>query len=221
MESSEMREQGPDILDPEAPAFFDTYGSLFAFTLLWSLVGIAAFTMLPPHAETLSYVALVGWAPLAAMATLLLTERRPGTMLGLAGRAVLLTAVAAFATVFGITLLVPMFALAQARYLLAPRSLAGVLVGVVALTVLIVVPLSISFVRAARARAQVGARLRAGAILAALAVIAVVAYTTLVPGHPLAALVSKEQASALLGAVSWYLPAYALTASLARRFGFG
>jgi hypothetical protein len=72
-----------------------------------------------------------------------------------------------------------------------------------------------------RSRAGTGARLRAGAIVAALGVVAVVAYTTLVPGHPLEEIVSPEQAKALLGAVSWYLPAYALATALARRFGLG
>jgi hypothetical protein len=221
MVESEREVRQADAMQESTPAFFETYGSLYAFTLLWALVGIAAFTALPPHAETLAYVALVGWAPVAAMATLLLTERRPGTMLGLLGRTVLLSGIAAFATVFGITLLIPVFALAQARFLLAPRSVAGVVFGVCALTVLIVVPLSIAFVRAVRSGTGASARLRAGAILVALAVVGVVAYTTLVPGHPLGEIVSPEQAKTLLGAVSWYLPAYALTTGLARRFGFG
>jgi hypothetical protein len=204
-----------------APAFLDTYGALYSFTLLWSLVGIAAFAVLPPHAETMSYVALVGWAPVVAMATLLLTERRPGSMLGLAGRTALLSAVAAFATVFGITLLIPMFALAQARFLLAPRSVAGVVFGVVALAVLIVVPLTVSLVRAVRSRAGAGSWVRAVSIAVALAVALGVAYTTLVPGHPLTAMVGPEQAASLLGAVTWYLPGYALFAALSRQLGLG
>lgn len=215
----EVREM--DVPEDSTPAFFDTYGALYAFTLLWSLAGIAALAAMPAFAETSGYFALVAWPPVAAMATLLLTERRPGTMLGLAGRTLLLSAVAAFATVLGITFLIPMFALARARYLLAPRGVAGVTFGLIGMTLFIIVPLSIGFVRAARSREGARAWLRAGAIVAALAVVGVVAYATMVPGGGLEAIVREDQAYALLTAVSWYVPGYALFTALARRLGLG
>jgi hypothetical protein len=223
MGGREMQVPVAEVIEAPTPAFFDTYGALYAFTLLWSLVGIAAIAALPAFAENTPYFLLLAWPPVAAMATLLLTEKRPGSLLGLAGRTLLLSAIASFATVMAITFAIPVFALLDARWLLAPRGVAGVTVGLVMMTVLIIVPLSIGLVRAVRSREGAGASawLRAGAIVAALVVVGVVAYTTLVPGHPLEALVREDQAYALLTAVSWYVPGYALFTALARSFGLG
>lgn len=203
------------------PPFFDSYGAVYSFIVLFGLAGIAAIGAFPAYASTSGYFGVLAWPPVAATASLLLTERRPGTWPGLAGRTALLTFVASFATVLMITFAIPVINLAHARPLLAPRGVAGVTVGVIALVAFIIVPLIAGSVRALRAQARPGSYIRVGAIVLALVVALVVAFMTLVPGYPLAGVLRDDQAYAVLMVVSWYAPAYALATAAARKFGLG
>jgi hypothetical protein len=177
--------------------------------------------VLPAYAASAGYYLLLAWPPVVAMVSLLLTERRPGSWFGLAGRTVLLTFVASFATVLMITFVIPVINLARARPLLAPRGVPGVTVGVIALIALVVVPLSVGLVRALRTREHTGSYVRAGAIIVALVLALIIAFMTLVPGYELARFLRDDQAYAVLMVISWYGPAYALATSWARSFGLG
>ncbi len=209
-----------DVREEATPRFFDTYGAVYAFTAIFAIGAIATIAALPAYAANTGYYLLLAWPPLVAMASLLLTERRPGSWLGLAGRTLLLTSIASLATVLMISFAIPVINLAHARPLLAPRGLPGVTVGVVALVTLIVVPLVIGFVRALRSH-DGGSKVRAGAIAVALVLALVVAFMTIVPGYDLVRFLRDDQAYAVLMVISWYGPAYALATASARSLGLG
>lgn len=206
-----------------APRFLDTYGVAYSFTTLFGLAAVSLLAIAPAYAEDTTYFLLLAWPPLAAVAALLATEPRPGSWLGLAGRTVLITGVAAFATVLAITFAIPLINLAHARPLLAPRGVPGTVVGIIACAAFIVVPLVAGFRRLVRASGPeaAGGRVRAVAVAAALVVALVIAAFTLVPGLSLDSFLRDDQAYAALMVVSWYGPAYALFTAWARSFGLG
>lgn len=209
-----------DTTATEVPGFFETYGPLFAFCLLLTVLVEPLVAGLPTNSGSPEFVIPAVVAGVVGMAAVLLTDGRRYRALALVGRTAWLASIAALVATFGMTLLVPISALLKVREYLQPRGAIGVAVGLAAYGLLVVAPLAVFIVQGVRDRRS-GARVRLAAVVLALAVSGVIAWMAFFPEAAPATLLRRDQVMLLVGALSWYLPAYGLAGALARRIGLG
>ena len=198
----------------EAPGLLDTYGLLYAFTLLWLVPALVLLAALPMYSHSNAYAALVALPPVAGMVSVLLTDReRPGWR-ALLGRTVLLVALATTGSVAFI--FVGMMLIPVVSGLIPTHLDAFGVVSVVSLAA-VSVPLLPVLVRMARGRQW----LRAAVLLLAVAGVGVVLYLTVTPAKTLVTALRKDQVSFLIGGLTWYLPAYGAAGAICRALGLG
>ncbi len=197
------------------PAISETYGLVYAFTLLLYVPSIAALSLFKMYSFTVGYLLVMTAAPVLGMLCVMFTEpiarsplRRLGSALLLAG----LSLTGSLGVVFGVMLLlVPVQQWIRVEYF-GPLTV----IAVVFLAAL-VTPLVIAAVRIVRGSG--GLRwVRLAAIVLALAFVGAILVLTVQPSHPLASL-RTDQSSFLIGGLVAYLPGYAISAALWRRSG--
>lgn len=205
--------EGP-MVEEAAPRILDTYSLLYAFTLLWTVVALAALAGARMYSYTPAYTALMMLPPGLGVASLLLSEGRKGSLRSLAGRAALLTVLAAAGSVmfiFGGMLLLP----AVIDWVVS--HLAGAAPFAIAVLAVLTAPLVVTLVRELRARRW----LRALVLVFAVAIVGVALYTSATPSRLIVDALRKDQMSFFMGALNWYLPAYGLAGALLRAVGLG
>lgn len=198
----------------ETPRMLDTYALVYAFTLMWTVIALLALSRLGLYSYTPAYAVLMMLPPGLGVTSLLLTEKREGSARALLGRAALLTVLAAagsVAFIFGGMLALPIVIDSVVSHL------AGAAPFAIGLLAVLTAPLVISLVREVRA----GSWLRATVVLAALGIVGVALYTSATPSRLIVDSLRRDQMSFFMGALNWYLPAYALAAAILRKVGLG
>jgi hypothetical protein len=198
----------------ETPRMLDTYALVYAFTLMWTVVALLALSQLRLYSYSPAYTALMMLPPGLGVTSLLLTERRGSSVRSLLGRATLLTVLAAAGSVvliFGGMLTLPVVIDWVVNHLSGAAPFA------IGLLAVMTTPLVVTLVREVRA----GLWPRAAVLLVAIGIVAVALYTSATPSRFIVDSLRKDQMSFFMGALNWYLPAYALAGAILRKVGLG
>jgi hypothetical protein len=199
----------------DTPAISETYGLVYAFTLLLYVPCIAALSLFRMYSFSPGYLLAMTAAPVLGMLALMFTEPLTMSPLRTIGSALLLSGLSLTGSLLvifgGALLLAPVQQWIRVKYF-GPLT-------VIALVYLaaLVTPLLVAVVRTARGAG--GLRWVRVAVLAlALVFVGVILVVTVQPSHPLGSM-RTDQASFLIGGLVAYLPGYAISAALWRRFG--
>lgn len=208
------RPTAADALD-DTPAISETYGLVYAFTLLIYVPCIAALSLFGAYSFTPGYILVMTAAPVLGMLCVMFSEPRVRSALRTVGAALLLSVLSltgSVAVMFGGALLIaPFQEWIRVKYFGPLTVLAIVFVAA------LVTPLVIAAVRTARGSG--GLRwVRFAVLVLALVFVGAMLVMTVLPSRPLGAL-RVDQASFLIGGLVAYLPGYAISAGLWRRFG--
>lgn len=198
----------------ETPRMLDTYALVYAFTLMWTVAALLALSQLRLYSYTPLYTTLMMLPPGLGVTSLLLTEKRESSLRSLLGRATLLTVLAAagsVAFIFGGMLALPVVIDWVVSHLNGAAPFA------IGLLAVMTAPLVVTLVREVRA----GSWLRAAVLLVAIGIVAVALYTSATPSRLIVDALRKDQMSFFMGALNWYLPAYALAGAILRKVGLG
>ncbi|MDI6901761.1 MAG: hypothetical protein QMC79_08730 [Anaerosomatales bacterium] len=196
--------------------FSYSYAQLYAFTLVLFIPAIWLVGLQDTYAFDAPYLATMTIPPLVAFfASVVAHEGWTGTRQ--IGRSLLLGA--SSMVLGGAVFLSLAWLIAFLGPALESREWGGIQLGIVIVFGLLALPLLVTAARQVRpgGRARVATAL---ACVAAIAVIAGTAYLTMRGGSvPITETLRKDQASYLVGAVIWYIPAYALVGTVLRRVG--
>ena len=199
----------------DTPAVSETYGLVYAFTLLLYIPCIAALSLFEKYSFSPGYLLAMTAAPVLGMLLVMFTEPLTRSVLRTAGSALLLSGLSlmgSLGVMFGGALLIAPF-----QEWIRVRYFATLTVLAVVFLAALVMPLAIALVRVVRGSG--GLRwIRAAALVLALGCVGVILVMTVQPSHPLGAL-RIDQASFLIGGLVAYLPGYAVSAGLWRKFG--
>jgi hypothetical protein len=199
----------------DTPAISETYGLVYAFTLLLYVPCIAALSLFRSYEFSPGYLLAMTAAPPLGMLLVMFTEPLTLSPLRTLGSALLLSGLSMFGSLLamfgGALLLAPFQQWIRVQYF-GPLTVVALL-----LLAALVVPLVVAAVRMARGSG--GLRwVRFAAIALALAFVGTILVLTVQPTHPLGSL-RVDQSSFLIGGLVAYLPGYAISAALWRRFG--
>ncbi|GAB4288813.1 MAG: hypothetical protein Kow0067_14570 [Coriobacteriia bacterium] len=196
--------------------FSHSYAQLYAFTLVLFVPAIWLVGLQDTYAFDALYLATMTIPPLLAFfASVLAHEgwtgaRQIGRSLLLGVSSMILGGAVFLSLAWLIAFLGPA---------LESREWGGIQLGIVVVFALLALPLLLTAARQVRTgeRARIVTAL---ACLLAIGVIAGTAYLTMRGGSvPITETLRKDQASYLVGAVIWYIPAYALVGTVLRRVG--
>jgi hypothetical protein len=210
---------GAETGESEAPRMLDTYALLFAATLVCLVPSGLVLTTVPMYSYTPLYTSLVALPPLLGMLVVLATDPEKRSIGSLLGRTALLSALALAGSVSlmfaGALLLFPV------STWLVPANFGAFAAVAVGLLLVMTAPLVVVLIRQIRDRSSIRSWVRIALIVAALVGIGVVIYYSFAPGRVLATALRKDQGSFLMGAITWYIPTYALSGAIARKVGLG
>lgn len=197
------------------PAISETYGLVYAFTLLLYVPCIAALGLFKLYEFSPGYLLAMTAAPVLGMLLVMFTEPLTMSPLRTLGSALLLSGLSLFGSLgamFGGALL-----LAPVQQWIRTEYFAQLTVVAVVFLAALVTPLVIAVVRTVRATGRLR-WVRVAALVASLAFVGAILVMTVLPSHPLGTL-RIDQSSFLIGGLVAYLPGYAISAALWRRFG--
>lgn len=200
----------------DTPTVSETYGVVYAFTLLLYLPCLAALRLFDMYSFSPGYLLVMIASPLLAALLLLFTEPLTMSPLRTFGSAMLLAGLSLMGSVgvtFGGALLLMPFQQWIRMENMGPMSVIAV-----AFLALLAVPVVVSAARTARGGSGWMRAVRLAAIGLALAAVVAILVLTVQPSHPLTSLRTDQSSFLIAGLVS-YLPGYAISAALWRRFG--
>jgi hypothetical protein len=193
--------------------YLESYGLLYAFTLLWQVLAVLVLGMTPAYSYTPAYLAISVAAPFLGMGCVLtLTEPgwRPPRLLAATLLLGVLSLVASVGIVFVAALsIVPTIDLVQRVGFATTARFAAAAVVVASL------PALVTLLRGTWLSKGLRGWLQAIGLTAALALVAASVVYSLSPGDVLGALLRKDQLTALFGPLSWQVPAYAAAGAFA------
>jgi len=200
----------------DTPAVSETYGVVYALTLLLYLPSLAALRLFDMYSFSPGYLLVMMASPLFAALFLMFTEPLTMSPVRTFGSAMLLAGLSLMGSVgvtFGGALLLMPFQQWIRMENMGPMSVIAV-----AFLALLAAPLVVSAVRTLRGGSGWMRVLRLAAIGLALGAVVAILVLTVQPSHPLTSLRTDQSSFLIAGLVS-YLPGYAISAALWRRFG--
>ena len=200
----------------DAPRVFDTYGVLYALSLVFLVPGALAISNLPFRDYTFAYVSLVTMPFLLGLLATLLTDSRDPWKTQLLRAAVLVPIV----LMTGVTVLfTSSFIVLPISQVLTPTNFD--IAGPIAMVALIALALPLLPALLHSLRLPLGWRsvVHVLALLFAIAVVVGVVVLSLRPDRTLATMERKDVMIYIVGALVWYLPSFGIAAGVWRRVG--
>lgn len=198
------------------PAVFDTYSLVYAFVLVFLVPGAMLLENLTFRVYTLAYVSLVTVPFVLGIVATFLTDTDEGLKRALVRSAVLvpLTVITGVGILFTSAIgVVPVSGFIVPENFGTLTWVSVVLLGIVAL------PLVVALARRIRPPESAAQVVQALALLFAIALVITVGGLTLTSEGALGAIARKDVVIYIVGALTWYLPAFGLAAGVWRRVG--
>ena len=200
----------------EVPRVLDTYGVLYALSLVFLVPGALSIANLPFRDYTFAYVSLVTMPFLLGLLATLLTDSRDPLKTQLIRAAVLVPII----LVTGVTVLfTSSFIILPISQVLTPSSFN--IAGPIAMAGLVLTALPLITALLHSLKLPLGWRsvVHVVAILFAIAVVVGAVVLTLRPDRTLATMERKDVMIYIVGALVWYLPSFGIAAGIWRRVG--
>jgi len=200
----------------DTPRMLDTYALVYALTLVFFMPGVMSIVNLPYREYTFAYVSLVTAPFLLGLFATLLTDSRDS----LKTRAIRAAILTPLIVLTGVTVLFTSALITvPIGRVLRPQHFD--IEGPVALAMLVLVALPLAPALFRRFRSPLGWRsvVQILALLFALAIVIGVAVLTLRPDRLLGTIQRKDIVIYVVGALTWYLPAFGIAAGAWRKVG--